>query len=379
MVNVDMDSFDPLEASLGGVLIGIAAVILLVFVGRIAGISGALGGIFTWPLKKDHLWRAAFIISLVAGGVIMHFALSMTIDPEKLGFNSWYSVAGGALLVGTGTRMGNGCTSGHGVCGLSRLSFRSIVGTCTFMTAGVAAAWILPWIHDWIHIIIAAVLALSVFGLKAFLKFKEIRATKSETAALSKSHISVASSVEGMSDEGENSNQETKHNQGTQDVENQSENDEPLPWYRKFPILDISAAVVSGLIFGLGLSLSGMTQPKKVTSFLRLFSEEWDPSLALVMGAAVLVGVVSFTIILPPKFLNPVFASILKEPMGYHAKLPLFNSSQWYVPGPNGQVDWQLMLGTTVFGLGWGMAGMCPGPALIIGMVTAKGDRKSVV
>lgn len=120
---------------LGGALIGLAALTIMLYLGRIAGISGILGGLLT-PTRGDTDWRALFVAGLLVGGAAA-FAIApdaFTIDIDRT--PPMIILAG--LLVGFGTRLGSGCTSGHGVCGVSRLSPRSLVATATFMFAGMA-------------------------------------------------------------------------------------------------------------------------------------------------------------------------------------------------------------------------------------------------
>ena len=117
----------------GGVLLGCSAILLLLFNGRIAGISGILGGIIAAP-NNDKLWRVLFIIGMISGGAL---AAPFGEVPESLG-SSPFILAIAGLLVGMGTRIGNGCTSGHGICGIGCLSPRSMVATLMFMaTAGL--------------------------------------------------------------------------------------------------------------------------------------------------------------------------------------------------------------------------------------------------
>lgn len=134
-----MENFTPLSASIGGALIGLSAVMLMAFHGRIAGISGVLSGAaFAEPGDRD--WRIAFVIGLVAGPLL--YGLIRGGVPFEMAAD-WPLVILGGLLVGFGTRLGSGCTSGHGVCGLSRLSSRSFAAVGAFMLAGmvtVAAA-----------------------------------------------------------------------------------------------------------------------------------------------------------------------------------------------------------------------------------------------
>lgn len=128
---------DYVRALLGGALIGVAASMLLLFNGRIAGISGIVGGLLR-PAGRAIGWRAAFVGGLAVGGVVLALAWPSTIAaPTGRGF-AVIAVAG--LLVGIGVRMGSGCTSGHGVCGIGRASPRSVVATLTFMATGMLIA-----------------------------------------------------------------------------------------------------------------------------------------------------------------------------------------------------------------------------------------------
>jgi len=131
-----MHDFTPVSALAGGALIGLASVWLLAVNGRIAGVSGILHGIFSPP---DAEWRAWFLSGLLLAGLAWQAAGAPV--PLREGFPlGWVAAAG--LLVGFGTRMGGGCTSGHGVCGLGRLSARSLIAVITFMAAGMVSVFI---------------------------------------------------------------------------------------------------------------------------------------------------------------------------------------------------------------------------------------------
>lgn len=131
MCSMEMNAL--IEAFVGGVAIGLAAVLLLLWNGRIAGISGILAGVVR-PQRGETIWRLAFLGGLAAGaGILAWFAPSTLVVRAPIGFPG---IALAGLLVGVGTRVGNGCTSGHGVCGIGRLSPRSIVATITFMVSG---------------------------------------------------------------------------------------------------------------------------------------------------------------------------------------------------------------------------------------------------
>jgi len=132
-----MENFTPLSALAGGVLIGIAASIMLYFNGRIAGISGIFAGLLK-PVAGDFAWRFAFVGGLVVGGIVL-----MAVDPSLIAVASERSLAATALagvVVGIGERMGSGCTSVHGVSGISRFSSRSLVATATFVGIGMVTA-----------------------------------------------------------------------------------------------------------------------------------------------------------------------------------------------------------------------------------------------
>jgi uncharacterized membrane protein YedE/YeeE len=131
-----MHDFTPVSALAGGALIGLASVWLLAANGRIAGISGILHGIFSPP---EAQWRAWFISGLLIAGLAWQAAGAPVPLRESLPIG-WVAAAG--LLVGFGTRMGSGCTSGHGVCGLARLSARSLVAVIVFMAAGMVSVFV---------------------------------------------------------------------------------------------------------------------------------------------------------------------------------------------------------------------------------------------
>ena len=132
-----MQNFSPVESLVGGIVIGIAALVLLRFYRRIAGISGIFGGLFPFD-TGETLWRLVFLAGLMTGGVVLSFLHSDAVTFELTYSNPALILAG--LLVGIGSRMGNGCTSGHGICGLGRLAPRSVVAVLTFMVTGILSA-----------------------------------------------------------------------------------------------------------------------------------------------------------------------------------------------------------------------------------------------
>ena len=139
MISIDWNHFTPVAALVGGVLIGVAAAMFVLLNGRIAGISGILGGLLA-PFKGDRAWRVAFLLGLI-GAPLAYLLFAALPRPDIDAGYGTLVLAG--LLVGIGTRYGAGCTSGHGVCGLSRLSPRSLVAPAAFMGAGFATVFVM--------------------------------------------------------------------------------------------------------------------------------------------------------------------------------------------------------------------------------------------
>ena len=143
-MTIDWTSFTPGPALAGGILLGIAAALYVLINGRILGISGILGGLIG-PKKSDWLWRASFVLGLLTaplwGKYVFQMNATVVIDADYV----MLIIAG--LLVGFGARYGSGCTSGHGICGLSRLSPRSLLATLTFMGCGFLVVYL---VRHWI-------------------------------------------------------------------------------------------------------------------------------------------------------------------------------------------------------------------------------------
>lgn len=140
-----MDAFTPFSALAGGALIGLSAGMLWVANGRVAGVSGIVGGLLA-PLNADAAWRAAFVAGLLAAPLVYRAAGGPLPDLASPAPLAVVIAAGG--LVGFGTRLGGGCTSGHGVCGLARLSPRSFAATGVFMAAAAATVFVVRHILE---------------------------------------------------------------------------------------------------------------------------------------------------------------------------------------------------------------------------------------
>lgn len=139
-MTIAWESFTPFSSLTGGILIGFSATMMLILLGRIAGISGIVGGLLSPAAPGETGWRAAFVGGLLVGGILLR-----AVSPDFFGGvldRSVPALLAAGLLVGFGTRLGSGCTSGHGVCGLSRGSVRSLAATATFMATGMVAAFV---------------------------------------------------------------------------------------------------------------------------------------------------------------------------------------------------------------------------------------------
>jgi uncharacterized membrane protein YedE/YeeE len=137
-MTIDWIHLTPVSSLLGGALIGLAAALLMLFNGRIAGISGIVSGLLR-PTRNEWAWRLAFVLGIVASPWIYQCVAALpasTLDAD------WPALVFAGLLVGVGTRYGSGCTSGHGVCGLARLSPRSLAATLAFMLSGFVTVFV---------------------------------------------------------------------------------------------------------------------------------------------------------------------------------------------------------------------------------------------
>ena len=140
MQNIDWANFTLLNSFIGGILIGIAAIIIFLTNGRIMGISGILGHLITLKETDQIYWRIAFLLGVLIGPLIFTI-LFKEIKSEMVANTTFLIISG--FLVGLGTSLGNGCTSGHGICGLSRFSIRSIVATLVFVISGMITVYLI--------------------------------------------------------------------------------------------------------------------------------------------------------------------------------------------------------------------------------------------
>ena len=291
-----------------------------------AGLSSITEGLFMFESPD---WNWTYILGLYSSGVLLS-----VLRPESFGETSPLTptvLALAGVLTGFGTRLSGGCTSGHGLCGLARRSPRSLVAVLTFMTTGALSANFLhlPQYSDLFTtngpqdlyytnmvpsstLFSLAIPTLLVIGIGKLVS-RECKRTHSATEKTALKSSSSSSSI-----------------------------------------LMHLTSYASGIVFGLGLGISGMCNPDRVSRFLDFSgSDGWDPTLASVLGGGVLCTFLSFHYFKYTKTKCALTTNCLGEILKIGAV------------APNTNINSRLVLGAALFGCGWGMAGMCPGPALV--------------
>ncbi|CAM9286176.1 unnamed protein product [Heterosigma akashiwo] len=326
-------------------MLAISTITMLMFNGKLLGLSGIAEGLLFYD-KTDFKWKAAFTASFMAMAQIVAKVWPSLLDQLNLG-SPWYIMTFGGFLVGYGTRLGNGCTSGHGICGLARLSSRSIAAVVTFLTAAIATARTLhgmPGAHisadSWDQPSVTAFYAASG-GLLALFALATVG---------------------------------------------------PGEAHRPARLLCTAAAAA---LFAAGLCVAGMGRRAKILNFLVLRREGWDYSLLFILGFAVVICFIAFRLILSsldrPLLCNlrveleknsvmtdedvntnmPLSPSssvkqvVTKASRSTHVSLGSFDGCTFGIP-KNTALDLPLILGAWLFGIGWGLCGICPGPAMLL-------------
>ncbi|KAG1677251.1 hypothetical protein FOA52_013450 [Chlamydomonas sp. UWO 241] len=312
-------AFTPGHAAFGGLVIGMAVAMQLLLTGRVLGMSGAVKGIVQ---RTPGLWRYAF----VGGMLVASVPLAMLVPSSFVPLPDTYTYVralGGGLLVGLGSALGNGCTSGHSICGMSRFSVRSIIYTVVYMAAGaVGAALTGSLAASGVPTDVAPALVWPTLEvLTPQLQIAAAGAAAFAALAFAGSHMGASKAkLEGI------------------------------------------ATLAVGGVFASGLAFSGMTLPAKVAGFLSPLLRGWDASLAFVMGGALVVGSIAYQSVLGGTKLLPPSLRSIPVPGGKPGA-PLLLSS-YNLPSGN-VIDPKLLTGGVLFGAGWGISGMCPGPAIV--------------
>jgi len=325
---------------IGGLIIGVSSSYALMQHHKITGISGIVETALN-PTKQDKkglnvhgFWTWSYIAGLLTSGYSL-----VLLQPESFGSTdspaavlSPLGVALAGVLTGFGTRLGSGCTSGHGICGLPRRSLRSLTAVCSFMATGAVTAYItrvyrgslsalfsaegvsklVPGFANAADLSAAIRPVLYILG-GAFVAFKMI-ATKNSLAVIKSAELRSA----------------------------------PKGAYDEPTISSHVGHFGAGALFGLGLGVSGMTDPSRVQGFLDFTRPTgWDPTLAGVMGGGVLLNLLTFEYMRRNDHASSCPGFVFDK----HEK--------------NTKIDTKLLVGSGIFGVAWGLGGMCPGPALV--------------
>ncbi|OCF33911.1 hypothetical protein I316_04253 [Kwoniella heveanensis BCC8398] len=343
-------TFTPVHTLLGGYLLHLASSSVLEDNGRVFGISGILSGAIFGPREG---WRWAVVGGLLAGPLLGFMTGAEAYFPGN-GLESITQVGIGRLiiaggLVGLGSRLGSGCTSGHMLCGVSRLSPRSFIATITFFTTAVITANLAPTPYS-SPISMPSAATATAFALHPasfspstlIALFSTVAITTLAQQALRRYLLSAPQSS-------------TQAARAT-------------PYF------------LNGVIFALGLSFSGMADPRKVLGFLRFPQartdpQEFDPSLAMVMLGGLLPNMIHYARLTRDKrdaqnnrdgagtdVKRDAAASDSSSSKRLRPKYPW---ELWRVSSGSANIDWKLIVGSAIFGIGWGCLGICPGPALV--------------
>lgn len=316
-------SFTPHHALGGGVLLGVAVVGKLALSGRVLGVSGAFKGLVSGAREP---WRLAFVSGLCAAGAVARALGALDESASSRMVDAARAAVAGAL-VGFGTAMGRGCTSGHGIVGNSRLSPRSMAYTLTFMASGAAVATVMGTnaalgVDSATHVLGAGAVRAESDDVELWMRLGAASAAAFAAAAFYIKR-SIAS--------------------GPKDAKGETVS------AKKRHAIDVAVDGAAGLVFGLGLAVSGMMSPAKVSGFLSVTEASWDPSLMFVMGGAMAVTMLGIRF------------SGAHAP---HAHKPTCSYNNFDFSS-NKSIDRPLLLGGVLFGAGWGLAGVCPGPAIV--------------
>jgi hypothetical protein len=296
----------------GGLVIGSSATLFMYLAGKITGISGIAENVVR--VSEGDEWSVSYLIGLGTAGLVYKIYMPEVFgEPTSL---SLPAIVAAGVLTGFGTRLGGGCTSGHGLCGMSRASPRSFTAVMSFMVSGAITAYFTrstAWktvLND---------------NTGRMITDSHLMLLAPTLAMLGGSYLYVHS----------------KKNIQAAAVSGKESFKKSATWKQHI------ISYISGMLFGLGLGYSGMCDPERVLKFLDFTGVDgWDPTLAGVLGGGLLVTSIGF----PMLHLNEV-STCKNIKFGAHPD--------------NMKIDWKLVIGSTLFGVGWGLAGACPGPALV--------------
>jgi uncharacterized membrane protein YedE/YeeE len=312
--NIDLQS-----GIMGGLLIGLTSSGYLYYTGRLTGLSGIVEGILLADAEDTKGWTLAYFMGLLSSGAVLYYVRPESFGSELQGMTlTPLAMAVAGIVTGFGTRLANGCTSGHGICGLSRRSPRSLAAVLTFMCTGALSAYVSrnTFIADLIRHPVGI-----TFEETAMQLVVPSLVTMTGVATLFNKRFFLNQMFFG-SDDDKPSNRAIS--------------------YQK--LQDYAISFISAFTFGIGLGYAGMCNPERVLKFLDFTGKGgFDPSLMGVMGGGVLFNLVTF--------------HVMAQDESKNIKLDAHPE--------NMKVDWRLIIGSAIFGLGWGLGGMCPGPGIV--------------
>lgn len=351
--------FTPLTGIGGGVLIGLSAAILLLFSGDILAASCISSSTLLSPRKilidPSSTWKLVFLSSflLISNTVLgIHFSYDERLeDDPSIPIVSLYGYLIAGFFTGFGTRLGNGCTSGHGICGMARLSKRSIIAVCIFMASALATATVtapdMPfsnkitdflrtekvpkfynrWLGFGVSMYFVLLTSYAIYNLWRENNKNKVMDTKSQSP----------------------------ENQDAQTKLQQDENNTNIPINES--ISKLIPAAIAGVIFAVGLAVSQMVLQSKIFGFLNLYlfvTESYDPTLITVMVGGCAISWISY------QFVKPF--GLIPNP---HAReCPILVSKFDIITSR--VINAQLVVGAICFGIGWAVGGLCPGPAIFL-------------
>jgi len=300
-------AFQPWQGLMGGMAMGVVTAGKLFLTGRVLGISGAIKGLLAGDFS---LWRLSFLAGMAGGSLLLGPSYFDVLPPTYTMARAFL----GALLVGMGSSLGNGCTSGHGISGNARLSIRSIVFTAIFMVSAMAAC-----------ILSGTTGALGLSGGAPYLAptEQEVQAGLGLLVGATTA-LGAAGFVGRMGKKMEWGSAACK-------------------------VVDVVCEATAGVTFAVALGSSGMVRPTKVAAFLNMIAPTRDFSLMFVLGGALLMATPLIQLILRYKDIKA-----LRPCCGGDFQVP-----------KSSKIDSQLVAGAVTFGVGWGVCGGCPGPMLV--------------
>ncbi|MEW5304201.1 MAG: hypothetical protein WDW36_006828 [Sanguina aurantia] len=319
-------AFTPEAAALGGLILGISASAKLLLTGRVLGISGAMKGIVTG--SEPSPWRFAFLGGMALGAVAVPYLVPSAVEalPGSLGLGRM-AVAG--LMVGLGAALGNGCTSGHGVCGTARFAPRSLAFTATFMAAGAVAAELTNTLAA-----LQVPLIQPVFEVLSRSSVQQYLGIAGVATAVFATLGAIGARLK-------------RKSVGSVDTSG------------ALHTLELVSEAACGAFFSVGLGVSGMTHPAKMAGFLSILHVQWDASLVFVMATAVVISSIAFNSVAGPKL------ALLPPAVAGNVSTSPIMCPAYSLPPTGSRIDRRLILGAVVFGAGLGLGGLCPGPSIV--------------